>query len=574
MMLVFVTCVALVAWAVWSIVSGAPQVRHAAVAALLFAIGLCVRALSSGEQREGFAPAMRVCTTGTADEGECEPAADPPDVSALPLRPCAMYFTGNVDACDAGLYEKSKLELLDMRSAYEKDAASHATQIQQLNRVIGDYDTIYRRQCKLTFSDWVRPDHPSYPMLEINEKELTARGNSRHWAFCFAPTADEPAKKQLEDALAVNNAANGETVMPSSLDEGYELSNGLATNTRLEFTTMAKSDLVRTFCTMFSPQANTALTPFYQAFGAPGGGRFFAIDMTNDGILRALRLYTWANGTLTRVPEAQQETVDSLQDDVARRPAYAALPQTPDRFVLESAYHCDAPALRVTQSTYVTEMHRLFGDAVVGSQLMYQLRSAANMYVFHINTCERVDSVVPKTITNLMAFLGNAIPPGILLLGNANSLAAELATAKAAAHGRACASAAAATDIYAQLAEVRRKQQQLAQDYVDHSRPNSGDAVNMAPKTQATRPTFASLRDDETRLQAEFARQVATKTSAQAAIDGLNLQLATIEQNKRNAVQSLRAAIVGKAIAVRDKPYEYISNDGNVYFQMPPEPHT
>jgi hypothetical protein len=36
----------------------------------------------------------------------------------------------------------------------------------------------------------------------------------------------------------------------------------------------------------------------------------------------------------------------------------------------------------------------------------------------------------------------------------------------------------------------------------------------------------------------------------------------------RTTITTLQTAIKGKRIAVHEKPYTYISNDGRVYFQM------
>ena len=561
----FVVTCALVLWAIWALLSSAPPPRLATVAVLFLLAAACA-AVAAGRGREHFAPAFRVCADGgTAPDcpQELPDSMDEGTLATMPLKPCAMYFVPNTADCDEGWYEKTKLELLDIRAEYEKAPAANAPQLEQMNRIIANYDTVFRRQCKLTFNNWVRPDDPSYPLFHVTPQELQARGNPRHWAFCFAPTPTAGARTALEEALADNARANGATVLATPGDN-YRLSNNVD-NTRVEFSTMGKDALVKTFCKLFNPLLDPALAPFYQNFAQAGA--FFAIDLTNDGILRGIRQFDWNNGNPQRSADTER-VVWSAQDDLSRRPAFGAMPQTPERFVLESSYHCAAPPLYVRHpSAYTLAVQDLFAEEVVGGALVFKLKQSASLYVFNINTCDKVDRITPKSIANLPAFLGN-VPSSTTLRAGMPYLSVELWHQKNAAHTEACAMAAAATDTFNKLKAVRARQVALANEYVAFSQPGTGERVRMQPKTTSSRPAFTALRDEEQALQRLFEKQVATKSAAQAKIAELNLQLTDIDANKRRAAQVLQQAVVGKKIAVKEKPYTYISNDGNVYFHV------
>jgi len=542
-------------------------VTHLVISIVIAATLLAAWALVERQKvAEFFAPAFRVCM-GPGDS-ECQADNSLPDdmdagtIAALPLRPCAMYFTNNVNECEMGMYQKSKLELMDLRAQYEASPDTFAEQLLQVNRVLADYDTIYLRQCKLTFNNWMRPDHASMPVLRVSNAELVARGNPRHWAFCFAPTPTPNAKEALDALINTNTTANGNTLVVTPSDF-YTLSTGI--NTRIEFNTLEKRDLVNTFCTIFTPSLDANLQPHYAQLN--NNNILYAIDMTNDGIIKGVDLYAWNDGYLTKLPETMVD-FESYQDDIAKCPYTASMPHDPSRFALESLYHCTPPALKTQIPKYVDVLKRLFTPAIVSGNLVYQLSDTARMYVFNINACNRVDKIETKNILNLLAFFGNAIPAATPLLGSTTRLYNELKMEKATAHAAVCDLAADMTVTFNEIADVNKVYDTLSGQYISNVKADTNTLVTMAPYTTAAMPSFEANRIKDVALHARFNAERDDKLEKIATIDRINLSLAEIELKMKNAAETLRTVVRNKRIAVTEKPYTYISNDGRVYFQM------
>lgn len=518
---------------------------------------------------EYFAQPYKTCPTSCTPEPQTDGTREVnlDDLANMPLRPCEMYFTENLVDCDSGWYTKSKLELMDLRAKYEADPDKYGEELTRVNRVLADYDLVSTRQCKVSFNNWKRPDHPSFPILRINRAELDARGNARHWAYCFAPIPNTAADDALKAIVAKNTAANGPTVVLTEGDT-YALSTG--PNRRVEFASMERRDVVNAFCATFTPSQIPAILPAYQVMAATPN--LYAIDMTNDGIIKGLVLARWDDGYIRDVPLTATVAVDSFQDDVSNRPAYLDMPQTPLRFSIESAYHCSPPNLRQQQSVYVEELKKLFFFNVTDRGLVYEFNPEARIRVFNINICSRVDKIETKDTTDigigLNAFFGDVVPEAAVLMASPKKYLDEHKDAKAAAHEAICTLAGQMTTTYAAIQEVQDKQRVLSNTYLGYTQPDSGARVTMTPYTAQTDPQFAELRNKERDLQAIFDRMAADKAAHVATINRVNSDIALIEERMRNLMGTIMTNMKGKKIAVPDKPYVYITNDGRTYFQQ------
>jgi hypothetical protein len=279
-------------------------------------------------------------------------------------------------------------------------------------------------------------------------------------------------------------------------------------------------------------------------------------------------LVRWDDGYLRVIPKKTMVDVETYQDDVAQRPDYMDMPQTPERFSLESAYHCSPPRLVIRQSVYIEHLKRLFINEIMNGNLVYSLMQVAQMFVFNINICQRVDKIETKNIVNLMAFFGNAIPGSSMLQAGESRLYDELLQAKDDAHAAVCDLAAEMTKTYNELMEVHRQQKALASSYIGYSQPDTGAQVRMETQTEATEASFFDIQTKQNSLENKFKQQTKEKLAQIALVDRLNMEIASVEQRMHKTITLLQTAIKGKRIGVREKPYTYISNDARVYFQM------
>ena len=567
-----VVCVTALALApIGSMVPKAPKAKWA------FAIGfLVVLALSlvgimvskkKGSTKEGFGPTLYQCSSGNAASCPVDQPLEEIDASViakLPLKPCNLYLTSNIQECDDGMYQMHVLELKERRAAMEtENARYHAKSIARIDRVLEDAARLKRRQCKFTMNDWVRPDHSSFPLLKVMKSDTDNRLHPRHWAYCYAPLAAAGAKEALLASLETNELANGPTLARTGFE--YKLSNEL-NNERVEFNTMDAESLRRTFCTIFNPALQPGLQPFYSLFKTQP--RLLAMDLTPDGIVVNLDVYDWDDGFLRRLNPATLIEVESGQDNNAEILTMDPnMAQDPVRFNRETSYYCKINNVRSMKSAYTEEAKALFTEVIEGGNLVLQLKTVANVYVFNVNVCDRVDKV--ETMSgDLAKMLGNAQSRGTLLRSNTSRTRAELISDKMAQRSTVCNLAIEMTQTYKDIQAVLAEQRQQGEEYRLYSQPDSGQRVVMSPQTVAKAPIFQRLRQRQLELEAKFADQTRRKAAAVAAIQTLNMMIADVERTMENIVTNMRTQVQGKKMAIPLKPYKYITNDGRMYFKM------
>lgn len=542
-----------------------------AIGCLSAIVGIVILWIWLGRRRtESFGDTVFMCTDGASTCSPQEPEIGPFGLdenafASLPLKACDLYLTDNIAECDSGLYDKHILELKERLVALEQSPVANRKEIEQIQKVLRDAARLPKRQCKLKMSNWVRPQHSSFPALKAMSSDYAPRGNPRHWAYCYAPMDKANSLTFLKQGLERNTKLVGETVVLTGTST--KLSNNVM-NQRLEFTTMEPEQIRKTYCNFFYPLRDAKVMSFYQLFRNPEKSIFYAVDMTPEGVIRNLQLYRWFNGYLQLIPSWKNESVKTCQDDTTGLVAIGKFPQeTPDRFNLETSYYCDPKPLRKTVGTYRKMLRKLFTETVNGKQLMLTLKDTTSAYQLNINICNRVDSVVSLTI-NLMEMLGNAVPRNITIHGSAGKTQAELCELKKAKREEICKYAIEMNRIYHRLKEISEEQKRHAEDYREYSKPDTNVGVIMKPETSRVMPILQSLRAQEVTLQRKFAEFTIMKKAAVAEVLKINTWLAEIEMNIDKVIDRMIVVIKGKRIAIRDKPYQYISNDGRVYFQL------
>ena len=517
--------------------------------------------------KEGFGPTVYQCSSGDPSSCPVDQPLEEIDASViakLPLKPCNLYLTSNIQECDDGMYQMHVLELKERRAAMEAENPTfHAKDIARIDRVLEDAARLKRRQCKFTMNDWVRPDHSSFPLLKVMTSDTDNRLHPRHWAYCYAPLVAAGAKESLLASLESNELANGPTLARTGFQ--YKLSNELD-NERVEFNTMDAESLRRTFCTIFNPALQPGLQPFYSLFKVQP--RLLAMDLTPDGIVVNLDVYDWDDGFLRRLNPATLIEVESGQDNNAEiltmDPNSA---HDPTRFNRETSYYCKINNVRSMKSAYTEEAKALFTEVIEGGNLVLQLKTVANVYVFNVNVCDRVDKV--ETMSgDLAKMLGNAQSRGTLLRSSTTRTRAELISDKMAQRSTVCNLAIEMTQTYKDIQDVKAEQRIQGEEYRMYSQPDSGQGVIMSPQTIAKAPIFLQLRQRQLELEAKFADQTAKKAAAVAAIQNLNMTIADVERTMENIITNMRTQVQGKQMAIPLKPYKYITNDGRMYFKM------
>ena len=490
---------------------------------------------------------------------------DPSQLKDMPLTKCNLYLTDNVAECDEGLYDKHILELKARRQQLEAAPESNRLELERIDKVLKDAARLPRRQCKYTMSNWVRPYHSTMPTLMIKRDDFEPRGNPRHWAYCFAPMDRDDSSQYLKRRLERNSSINGDTIVRSGAK--FELSNGVE-NDRVEFATMEPEQIRQTYCAMFYPQRDSKLADYYQLFKTEDLRRFFAMDMTPEGVIRGLQIYNWEDGALTLVSPATQISVYTCQDDTSDLGNIdTTMEEKPDKFNLEMSHYCGDKPLRKTVSLYKWMLRQLYSEEVSGQQLRWKVRGSANAYAFRLNICDRVDAIKPIS-ADIMEMLGNAPDRVTVVHGNAGKSQDALCVEKSQKRKLICDLNIDMTKIYKRLQQIYEAQRVQGHDYMEYGLPDSGTPVVMKPETIRRAPTFAALRTEQLDLENKFTTNLALKRKAMTDIRGINARLVEIETNINNAIDAMATKIKGKLTALQPRPYEYITNDGRVYFQM------
>jgi len=109
------------------------------------------------------------------------------------MRPCAVYYTDNIAACDhpGKLYEKTpqwRETRLAQLSAIAAPSEAEKTEIQMLNEIKTEGANA-PKYCKVTLSEFTEKADDPYKYA----KEEAVRGSPEHWAFCFKANPDRAA---------------------------------------------------------------------------------------------------------------------------------------------------------------------------------------------------------------------------------------------------------------------------------------------------------------------------------------------------------------------------------------------
>lgn len=112
---------------------------------------------------------------------------------SLDKRPCALFFTSNVDACNdtTNAWYQMPFPLLEETIRNMESSGANANQIAQAKLVKEERanDQLPNGICKLQFRDWVEPttDHTGTPLpMKHAGIENQLRGNTQNWAFCYS----------------------------------------------------------------------------------------------------------------------------------------------------------------------------------------------------------------------------------------------------------------------------------------------------------------------------------------------------------------------------------------------------
>ena len=386
-------------WAVFvimcvCIVSLVQSTYAAVVLLLVLTSATCMYWYYRGREHFGPGDTVVMCTDGgNACATPTEQPAESTDISKLPLKKCDLYLTNNIDECDSGLYEMHYIEMEERRRALEKNPVVNAGEIEKLNRVLSDAGRLTRRQCKLTMGNWVRPHHSSFPQLKSMRSDYEARGNPRHWAYCYAPMEKDDSLEKLKDGIRNNGTSVARSGMKTMLSNGIE-------NERIEFSTLKADDMRRAFCNFFNPTSDDKLASYYQTFSTPQQRTFIAVDMSPKGFIKGVQIYSWDRGYLVLSPPTDVETTATRQDDLTTLQSLSPdMPETPDRFNIEIAHYCSEKPLIKTMSYYRIILRQLYEEVVQDKKLLYVLKDAASVYAFNINMCDRVDRITLCKVT-------------------------------------------------------------------------------------------------------------------------------------------------------------------------------
>jgi|Laugresbdmm110dd_1035094.scaffolds.fasta_scaffold02874_5 hypothetical protein len=531
---------------------------------VLIALGILA---SRPHIKEGFGPTVYQCSSGDPSSCPIDKPLEEIDASViakLPLKPCNLYLTDHIQECDDGMYQMHVLELKERRATMEAENATfHSDEIARINRVLEDAARLKRRQCKFTMNDWVRPDHSSFPLLKVMRSDSDNRGHPRQWAYCYAPLAATGAKEVFLASLEKNERANGETLARTGFN--YKLSNELD-NERVEFNTMDAEPLRRTFCTIFNPALVPGLQPFYSILKMQP--RFMALDLTPDGIIINFEVYDWDDGFLRRIDPSAMIEVESGQDNNAEiLKMDPKMPQEPARFNIETSYYCKTNNIRTMKRVYTEAAKTLFAEVVEGRSLIFQLKYTANVYVFNVNVCDRVDKV--ETMSgDLEKILGNSQVRNTPISGFGFWSRTELIRLKNTYRSHMCDLAIEMTKTYKDIQDVLAEQRKQGEEYRLYSQPDSGQRVVMTPQTIAKQDIFKDLRKRQLDLESKFVLETKRKKLYVEIINLVNMMIADLERKMEAIADNMLTRVKGKKLAILEKPYKYITNDGRLYFKM------
>lgn len=516
-------------------------------------------------------------------------------LAQLPVEPCVVYNTVNIEDCDAGLYDHHRYELDAMRKDLENTGANPEL-LAGINRVLSDTTVSDGGACKLQMGNWVRPIHSTFPDLSTLSSESGQRGNPLHWAYCYSPILDGTSSDKLNALLAKNAAANGSrTVLRTEDPETYTLKTGV--HARVEFATLNPTAMTKTFCALFDPMADAKLASYYTLFSNPAFQSFIGAKvMDMNMFVQSFTAYKWNDGALVSVGNASgaNELVDvrSCRSDLTKRSATfgtATYPSSEEQINSDHAFYCGDSAFVRKDFPYRIALRNLFMEVVEGGKLWLELKPNVTVYKILFNACGKAASIDTMTVPTDTLF-----PRAI---NRRNMIAQSKATSNDICEDnkkKRQAMCELLQDViltYRSLMDTKARLREQAAAYVAVSQPTivapvttqpagsttTGAAASrstkksgtvMAPVTQRTNPEFDKLSKQLTDYEKQMLTHRTNIATLQKTLDDSEMTLMLIEEKTNKVVDELRTLIIGKQLPI---PAQYISSDGIVYFQ-PVEP--
>ena len=242
------------------------------------------------------------------------------------FRPCQVYATQQVAACDAGWFDAAPQELVERIGVLEslsRRSAEEVALLGTLKKVREEREKKgWTAACRLTFSGWIEDIKTA-----VKTTEETDRGPPEHWAHCYAPLTTP--NDVLQGYLGAGDNAAWE-VSP----DVFQLENaGPETNHhRMAFRTLDEEALRAAHCQVAQPIGAVALqlpkggAPMLRltlvgktvsgvAYVKQVNGRWLPIDLSAN-VWRALFMEERIeSNACVLVPKTAQATVYALSVD-------------------------------------------------------------------------------------------------------------------------------------------------------------------------------------------------------------------------------------------------------------------
>ena len=170
--------------------------------------------------------------------------------------------------------------------------------------------------------------------------------------------------------------------------------------------------------------------------------------------------------------------------------------------------------------------------------------------------------------SDLYEMLGNAPERTLLLHPTIGKTQEEISGDKHDKRDEICDLAGEMNVVYKRLMEIYDLQKGHGVDYRNYSVPDSETTIVMEPETARILPLLTPIRTEQLALEKKFNELKVKKSIAVREVQDMNMLLINIETKINETIDRMLTAVKGKRIAIPIRPYQYISNDGRVYFQM------
>lgn len=187
--------------------------------------------------------------------------------STLPDRPCAVYFTENIDACDhpKNLYQMRDNELIDRYTQLERKGnertAEETVEYNAIKSVHADRTKVPLNGtvCKLTFKDWKEQgDAPR----KIAGPASAQRGPPEHWAYCYRNDVNDAETRRVATEFGDRGAVK--------FDEYTDGRGDGKMHARVQFKDLGFDAVQTAYCSMMPPASLGADFPLLVGFSLTG----------------------------------------------------------------------------------------------------------------------------------------------------------------------------------------------------------------------------------------------------------------------------------------------------------------